>query len=143
MTDPITRVRAMAPVKEVHHALTDAAALRVWLAEHADDDLPGKYEVWGRFTPDCAEPPAAPAQAQGAPWTVVSSPNATPGNNDLAAVATVSANDAWAVGSAENSLGNDQLLAEHWDGTAWTIVRTPTVVTGDLSALAAISTNDV
>jgi hypothetical protein len=86
---------------------------------------------------------AAPAQAQGAPWTVVASPNATPGNNDLAAVATVSASDAWAVGSAEDSLGNDQLLAEHWDGTAWTIVRTPTVVTGDLSALAAISSNDV
>jgi len=71
---------------------------------------------------------AAPAQAQGALWTVVASPNATPGNNDLAAVATVSASDAWAVGSAENSLGNDQLLAEHRAGSAahghalWTLL---------------------
>jgi uncharacterized protein YndB with AHSA1/START domain len=52
MTDPITRVRAMAPVKEVHHALTDAAALRVWLAEHAEVDLPHRYEFWGRYTPE-------------------------------------------------------------------------------------------
>jgi len=28
----------------------------VWLAEHADVDLPGKYEFWGRFTPDGAKP---------------------------------------------------------------------------------------
>src|SRR5215468_10849801 len=47
-----TRVRAMAPVKEVHHALTDAAALRVWLAEHAEVDLPHRYEFWGRYTPE-------------------------------------------------------------------------------------------
>ncbi len=86
--------------------------------------------------------PAA-AQAQGGPWTVVSSPDATAGNNDLAAVATVSASDVWAVGSAENSLGNDQPLAEHWDGAAWSIVPTPTVVTGHLSGLAAISSADV
>jgi hypothetical protein len=86
--------------------------------------------------------PAA-AQAQGAPWTVVSSPDATPGNNDLAAVATISASDVWAVGSAENSLGNDQPLAEHWNGTAWSIVPTPAVVTGHLSGLAAISSTDV
>lgn len=52
MTEPITRVRAMAPVKEVRHALTDAAALRVWLAEHAEVDLPHRYEFWGRYTPE-------------------------------------------------------------------------------------------
>jgi Uncharacterized conserved protein len=40
----------------VYEALTDPAALRSWLAEHADVDLPGKYEFWGRFTPDGAEP---------------------------------------------------------------------------------------
>jgi uncharacterized protein YndB with AHSA1/START domain len=28
----------------------------VWLAEHADVQLPGKYEFWGRYTPDGAEP---------------------------------------------------------------------------------------
>jgi hypothetical protein len=32
--------------------LTDAGALRVWLAEHAEVDLPHRYEFWGRYTPD-------------------------------------------------------------------------------------------
>src|SRR5262245_58405360 len=81
---------------------------------------------------------ATAAQAQTAPWTVVASPNASPGNNQLNGAATISANDVWAVGSAENSLGNDQLLAEHWDGTAWTVVPTPAIVTGTLSGVAAI-----
>ena len=52
------RLRAVvpAPPKIVYEALTDPAALRVWLAEHADVQLPGKYEFWGRYTPDGAEP---------------------------------------------------------------------------------------
>jgi uncharacterized protein YndB with AHSA1/START domain len=52
------RLRAVvpAPPKVVYEALTDPAALRVWLAEHADVRLPGKYEFWGRTTPDGAEP---------------------------------------------------------------------------------------
>jgi uncharacterized protein YndB with AHSA1/START domain len=52
------RLRAVvpAPPKVVYEALTDPSALRVWLAEHADVDLPGRYEFWGRFTPDGAEP---------------------------------------------------------------------------------------
>jgi uncharacterized protein YndB with AHSA1/START domain len=45
-----------APPEAVHAALTDAAALRVWLAEHAEVALPDRYEFWGRFTPDGAEP---------------------------------------------------------------------------------------
>ena len=58
MTEADLRLRAVvpAPLKVTYEALTDPAALRVWLAEHADVDLPGKYEFWGRFTPDGAEP---------------------------------------------------------------------------------------
>ena len=44
------------PPEAVHAALTDAAALRVWLAEHAEVALPDRYEFWGRYTPDGAEP---------------------------------------------------------------------------------------
>jgi uncharacterized protein YndB with AHSA1/START domain len=46
------RARAGVPVKEVHQALTDAAALRTWLAEYAEVDLPERYEFWGRYTPE-------------------------------------------------------------------------------------------
>ena len=86
--------------------------------------------------------PAA-AQAQTSPWTVVASPNASAGNNQLNAVASIAASDVWAVGSAGNAAGNAQPLAEHWDGTSWSIIPTPSVVTGNLSAVAAISTTDV
>lgn len=58
MHEPDLRLRAVvpAPPKVVHEALTDPVAMRVWLAEHAEVDLPGRYEFWGRFTPDGAEP---------------------------------------------------------------------------------------
>jgi hypothetical protein len=54
MTEPDLRLRAVVPAstKVTYEALTDPAALRVWLAEHADVDLPGKFQFWGRFTPD-------------------------------------------------------------------------------------------
>jgi hypothetical protein len=67
---------------------------------------------------------APAALAQTAPWSLVTSPNASPGNNQLNAVTSITASDVWAVGSAENSLGNDQPLAEHWNGTAWAVVAT-------------------
>jgi hypothetical protein len=86
---------------------------------------------------------APAALAQTPAWTLVTSPNASPGNNQLNAVASISASDVWAVGSADNAIGNPQPLAEHWDGTAWSIVPTPTVVTGTLSGVAAISRTDV
>ncbi|WDZ87060.1 SRPBCC family protein [Micromonospora cathayae] len=53
MTEPMTlRVRLDAPVKIVHHALTDPAELRVWLTEHAEVELPHRYAFWGRHTPE-------------------------------------------------------------------------------------------
>ena len=50
------RVAVAARPETVFQALTDPAALRVWLAEHAEVELPGRYEFWGRYTPDGAEP---------------------------------------------------------------------------------------
>ncbi|MEU0561006.1 SRPBCC domain-containing protein [Dactylosporangium sp. NPDC006015] len=52
------RLSAVMPaaLKVVHAALTDAAALRVWLAEHAEVTLPDRFQFWGRHTPDGAEP---------------------------------------------------------------------------------------
>jgi uncharacterized protein YndB with AHSA1/START domain len=44
--------RTKAPLATVHSALTDAAALRVWLAEYAEVELPHRYEFWGRYTPE-------------------------------------------------------------------------------------------
>jgi hypothetical protein len=86
--------------------------------------------------------PAA-AQAHDTRWNVAPSPNASPGNNVLASVATVSASDVWAVGSADDANGNTHTLTEHWNGTAWSIVPSPSGLTGTLSAVAAVSSRDV
>jgi len=50
------RLRIAAPPSAVHRALTDPAALQVWLAEHAEVDLPDRYQFWGRLTPDGEAP---------------------------------------------------------------------------------------
>jgi uncharacterized protein YndB with AHSA1/START domain len=49
------RIRIAAPTSAVHQALTDPKALRVWLAEYAEVDLPTRYQFWGRYTPDGGE----------------------------------------------------------------------------------------
>jgi uncharacterized protein YndB with AHSA1/START domain len=58
VTDPVRlSARLPAPAGAVWRALTDAAALRSWLAEHAETEPSGRYAFWGRFTP-CGERPA-------------------------------------------------------------------------------------
>ncbi|MGP3956225.1 SRPBCC domain-containing protein [Nonomuraea sp. 3N208] len=53
MTEPvILRARVQAPLKDVRQALTDPAALRIWLAEHAEVELPDRFGFWGRTTPE-------------------------------------------------------------------------------------------
>ena len=53
-------------------------------------------------------------------------PSPSPGSSfsDLRAVRTVSASDAWAVGTYSSGAGNQTLIL-HWDGTAWTQVPSP------------------
>jgi uncharacterized protein YndB with AHSA1/START domain len=46
------RVRAAAPQARVWQALTSPGQLEVWLAEHAEVDLPRVFRFWGRYTPD-------------------------------------------------------------------------------------------
>src|SRR6266702_8897037 len=81
----------------------------------------------------------APAVAQAAAWTVVSSPS--PGSvNDLNGVASISANDVWAVGDT-----NQQTLTEHWNGHKWSVVPSPNVGThnNELFGVTAVSATDV
>ncbi|MEU5525448.1 SRPBCC family protein [Micromonospora chersina] len=53
MSDLLTvRARLAAPAEAVRRALTDPAELRAWLAEHAEVELPRRYEFWGRYTPE-------------------------------------------------------------------------------------------
>jgi uncharacterized protein YndB with AHSA1/START domain len=61
MTEPMKlRARVAAPIESVRRALTDAAELRVWLAEHAEVDLPERFAFWGRYTPEGDAPHQRP-----------------------------------------------------------------------------------
>jgi hypothetical protein len=65
-------------------------------------------------------------------------------NSALFATAAITANDIWAVGDVLNSSGTSTTLAEHFDGTSWSVVPTPTPKNGgELEGVAAVASNDV
>jgi alpha-tubulin suppressor-like RCC1 family protein len=86
----------------------------------------------------------------GTRWSIVPSPNpttGTPGDSDtLTAISGTGANDLWATGWDANEATNTiQLLFEHWNGTTWTAVTSPTPI-GSFqfaSGITAISPSNV
>ncbi len=92
------------------------------------------------------------AFAQSGVWTVISSPNQGTKDNQLLGVAPVSASDIWSVGNYNAGPYTMSLrtLAEHWNGSSWSIVSTPNAAkaktTGDydsLQGVATVSTSNV
>jgi len=76
-------------------------------------------------------------------WSVVPSPNGS-SSSGLSAVAVVSANDVWAVGSSGSQRSGGQTLIEHWNGTSWRVAASPSPGSGgDLRAVAAVSASNV
>jgi len=80
----------------------------------------------------------------GTGWST--SPAATDSNglaDVLSGVAAVSATDVWAVGNHfDAGIGGQDGLIEHWDGSRWSIVPSPTGALY-LTSVAAISASDV
>ena len=78
--------------------------------------------------------------------SIVTSRNAT-NSNLLTGVAAVAANDVWAVGytiTTDGSNQPDKTLIEHWNGSAWSVVASPSPASNDtLSGVAARSATDV
>ncbi len=63
MSETMTlKAKVAAPITEVRKAVTDAGAMRIWLAEHAEVDLPDRYAFWGRYTPEGLAPDAPQRQ---------------------------------------------------------------------------------
>ena len=100
--------------------------------------------------------PTAPPPGHTAGWQIVASPLDTSVDAGLSAVAAVSANDVWAVGSITYdhgtyaSSGPTYALIEHWNGSSWSIVPNPRALSTDsanasesLSAVSAVSADDV
>lgn len=82
----------------------------------------------------------------GSTWDIVSSPNRSGDTlSQLYSVTVVSANDAWAVGSSLNGNLPSRTLIQHWNGTQWSIVSSPSPDKqfNELRGVAAVSANDV
>ena len=82
----------------------------------------------------------------GSTWDIVSSPNRSGDTlSQLYSVTAVSANDAWAVGSSLNGNLPSRTLIQHWNGTQWSIVSSPSPDKqfNELRGVAAVSANDV
>jgi hypothetical protein len=80
----------------------------------------------------------------GSAWTVVPSPTVGGAHTQLMSVAALSSTDVWAVGLSQVPLQHPLTLTEHWDGSAWSIVPSPSPVTDAmLFGVSAVSSNDV
>jgi hypothetical protein len=78
-------------------------------------------------------------------WSAVEPPRVGTSYNALQDVSGTASNDVWAVGySSEKYYPNyPHPLAEHWNGSSWTVVKTPPVGIGELRSVVPISPNDV
>jgi hypothetical protein len=82
----------------------------------------------------------------GSTWSIVPSRNAT-SSNLLTGVAAIAGSNVWAVGytiTTDGSNQPDRTLIEHWDGTRWSVVASPSPASNDtLTGVAARSAGDV
>ena len=83
---------------------------------------------------------AVPAAASPAGLRVVASPFIA--NSSLAGLAVIGPGDLWAVGAIGTATSPSQTLAEHFDGTSWTVVPTPGL-NASLAGVAGAAGSDV
>jgi hypothetical protein len=76
---------------------------------------------------------------------MVSSPNQGSNSNVLFGITAISANDLWAVGQYVSSKAlTSQTLIEHYNGSTWTLVASPTVSSQSfLHGVTALSAREV
>jgi hypothetical protein len=77
----------------------------------------------------------------GTEWSVVPSPNTDKRLNVLSGVAAISMSNVWAVGNATSGSLDQTTLILQWDGTAWSIVPSPSPGTLGLNTLYAVAAN--
>lgn len=106
-------------------------------------------DVWavGAFQNRVAENVMYAVHWDGTKWAVVAVPRPPQSQGELYGIAAVSPGDIWAVGYFWSAATNyyTKALIEHWDGSAWSIVQSPSPGrTGNtLYAVTAVSSTDV
>jgi len=81
----------------------------------------------------------------GSSWTTVAHPSPRSSYVNFGALAAVSSDDVWLVGSHLNDQGSSRTLAEHWDGSSWTRVPTPNMggKSTSFGGIVAVASDDV
>ncbi len=82
----------------------------------------------------------------GTQWNAVASPNLGGYSSVLEGVDAVASDDVWAVGEGDELSGDqDRTLVEHWDGSVWTIIASPSpgVTHNFLHRVHALSATDI
>jgi hypothetical protein len=81
----------------------------------------------------------------GSTWTEYGLPNVGPNENSLVGVSELPSGHAWAVGYYVNAEFQQQALIEHYDGTTWSVVPSPSpgALQNILYGVAAVADNDV
>jgi hypothetical protein len=113
-------------------------------------DAVSKNDVWAvGWAQDPSGPPYIKRTLiehfDGNTWNIVPSRNRRNDTvSELHSVSAVSSNDVWAVGSSHNGSLPSRTLIEHWDGTEWSIVLSPSPDKqfNELRGVAALSPND-
>jgi hypothetical protein len=84
-------------------------------------------DVWavGSFADSSGQQNTLALHWDGSQWSMVSTPNPPNTFSQFRAVRAVSTNDVWAVGSSFSNATGFQTLIEHWNGTQWSVVRSP------------------
>jgi hypothetical protein len=105
----------------------------------------GANDIWavGSYQEPFGGPLPLTEHWNGTKWTFVPIPS-TGTESYLDSVSITATNDVWAGGAANNpGTGQPNTLAEHWNGTRWTIVPTPNVgpYTNRINALVAVARN--
>ncbi len=115
------------------YSVTAIAANDVWAVGYADPGvgpIPSLIEHW-----------------DGTQWSIVNNPNPGTIDDRFFGVRGTASNDVWAVGSQSNNANPNNVsstLIEHWNGTAWSVVKSPNVDTGEnvLEGVVAVSPTD-
>jgi hypothetical protein len=110
----------------------------------------GDHDVWavGSAAKNVPGQVALILHWNGKDWTHVSNPSPATSyfgikEYGLGAIAALSADDIWAVGTTRGPNANLALI-EHWDGVSWRIVQSPASSDGAiLRALAAVNSHDI
>jgi hypothetical protein len=84
---------------------------------------PGKAWAVGFFVNGKFQQQTLVEHFDGTVWSVVPSPSPGVVQNILYGVAAISDFDVWAVGADQDANGLWHTLTEHWDGSAWSVVK--------------------